>query len=53
MATVVRAVPEASRAAPSPSRLGAPPVPMMSREPRSTPSMTRSSLPATGLVLLC
>src|SRR5688572_9333496 len=39
MATVVSSVPDASRAAPSPSRLGAPPVPMMRRDPSATPSM--------------
>ena len=42
MATVVSAVPEAISAAPRPSRLGAPPVPMMSRDARATPSMTRA-----------
>src|SRR6478735_12046521 len=43
MATVVRAVPDARSAAPRPSRLGAPPVPMISRDPRATPSITRPS----------
>src|SRR3954471_21461775 len=53
MATVVKAVPEARRAAPRPSRLGAPPVPMMSREPRATPSITRASrAPAVPAVLM-
>src|SRR5690349_16594642 len=56
MATVVRAVPEASSAAPRPSRLGAPPVPMMSRDPRATPSITRASaapgFPAGLMVLV-
>src|SRR6478609_3656854 len=56
MATVVRAVPEARSAAPRPSRLGAPPVPMMSRDPRATPSITRASpvpgFPAGLMVLV-
>ena len=43
IATVVSWVPEATSAVPRPSRLGAPPVPMMSLEVSSTPSMTRLS----------
>src|SRR5213595_1463666 len=52
MATVVSSVPDASRAAPSPSRLGAPPVPMMRREPSPTPSMTSLSLSCGWLRVL-
>src|SRR3712207_5601821 len=56
MATVVSDVPDASSAAPRPSRLGAPPVPMMSRDSSRTPSMTsassRSSAPAGVAVVV-
>ena len=43
MATVVSSVPEASSAASITSRLGAPPVPMISREPKLRPAMTSGS----------
>src|SRR5205823_13961269 len=43
IATVVTAVPEASSTRLSTSRLGAPPVPTMSREPRVRPASTHGS----------
>ncbi len=44
MATVVSSVPDATRARSSTSRLGAPPVPMISREPNFSPAMTSGSV---------
>ncbi len=44
MATVVSSVPDAASARSSTSRLGAPPVPMISREPNFSPAMTRGSV---------
>ncbi len=43
MDTVHMAVPDASIAAAMTARLGAPPVPMISREASSSPAMTRMS----------
>ena len=43
MATVVSSVPDAASARSSTSRLGAPPVPMMSRELIGSPAITNGS----------
>ena len=45
MATVVISVPDASNAAASTSRLGAPPVPVINRDPNDTPAITNASTP--------
>ncbi len=43
MATVVSSVPDASSAASITSRLGAPPVPMINRDPNVRPAMMKGS----------
>src|ERR1700683_10181 len=43
MATVVSSVPDAASARPSTSRLGAPPVPMISRDPNFSPAISSGS----------
>src|SRR4249920_107464 len=48
MATVVSSVPDASNAASMTSRLGAPPVPMINREPNSLPAMINRSTSLIG-----
>ena len=48
IATVVSSVPEASSAASITSRLGAPPVPMISREPNDRPAMQSRSSPCSA-----